>query len=90
MKHAQTPLGEMARIETLIAKLIRSVEIINVGIETEEERTRVKDAFNPSYPVLARQLRTRRDNLTTTINALQEFLQKDGTSGSHYSQSLTA
>lgn len=90
MKHAQMPLSEMARIETLIAKLIRSVEIINVDIETEEERARIKDAFNPFYPVLARQLRTRRDNLTTTISALQEFLQKNGASRSHYLQSLTA
>jgi hypothetical protein len=90
MKHVDTSHKELARIETLIVNLTRSVDILNVDIESEEERTRVKDTFAPSYPILARQLRTRRDNLTTTINALQEFLHKDGARGSNYSESLTA
>jgi hypothetical protein len=81
MKHFQAPFQGMSRIETLIANLNRSVEILNVDIETEEERARVTDVSDPAYPIIARQLRARRDNLQTTITALQEHLQKEGPSG---------
>ncbi|WP_291688550.1 hypothetical protein [Bradyrhizobium sp.] len=73
MKHP--PLAETARIETLIANLNRSVELLNVDIDNEEERARVKDVSDPAYPIMARQLRARRDNLNVTIAALRQRLE---------------
>ena len=78
MKHFQAPFQEMSRIETLVASLNRSVEILNADIETEEERARVTDVSDPIYPIVARQLRARRDNLQVTIAALQGYFQERG------------
>jgi hypothetical protein len=77
MKH---PLSaEPARIETLIANINRSVELLKVDIDTEEERARVKDVLDPTYPIVARQLRARRDNLNATIAALRQRLKASET-----------
>jgi hypothetical protein len=77
MKH---PLSaEPARIETLIANINRSVELLKVDIDTEEERARVKDVSDPTYPIVARQLRARRDNLNATIAALRQRLKASET-----------
>jgi hypothetical protein len=78
MKHVQTPCKDVARIETLIANLQRRVEILRVDIKTEEAQAKVKDAFDPCYPMIARQLLARRDNLATTITTLQAVLQAGG------------
>ena len=88
MKHLQTSLREVAQIKTLIASLTRSVEFLNFDIDAEEERARVRDVFNPAYPILARHLRARRDNLNVTITALQGRLQKEQPPESNYSESL--
>ena len=81
MKHFQSPFQGMSRIETLIANLNQSVDILNVDIETEVARAKVTGISDPGYPIIARQLRARRDNLQMTITALQEHLQKEGPSG---------
>jgi hypothetical protein len=60
------------QIRTLIANLRRSIEILNCDIETEEERVRVRDIFESAYPVLARALTARRENLKATVAALQK------------------
>ena len=65
---------EAAQIKTLIDSIIRFVQTLNYDIETEEERTRCRDCRDPDYSVLARSLTARRDNLATTIAALQERL----------------
>jgi hypothetical protein len=77
VKHLQTSLGEVAQINTLIANLTRSVEFLNFDIDAEEERARVRDVFNPAYPILARHLRARRDNLNDTIAALRARVGKE-------------
>lgn len=77
MKH---PLSaQTVQIETLIANLSRSVELLNVDIATEEERARVKAVSEPAYPIIARQLRARRDNLNVTIAALKKRLEASET-----------
>jgi hypothetical protein len=71
MKHLQASLNEMAQIKTLLTNLIRSVELLNFDIDVVEERALVRDLSDPAYPILARYLRTRRDNLRETIAALR-------------------
>lgn len=71
MKHLQNSHRELAQISTLIASLHRSVDLLNFDIDAEEERTRVRDLSDPTYPILARHLRVRRDNLNDTIAALR-------------------
>ena len=78
MKHVRTPCKDVARIETLIASFERRVEILRVDIKTEEAHAKVKDAFDPCNPIIARQLLARRDNLATTITTLQALLQEAG------------
>jgi hypothetical protein len=59
---------------TLIADISRVIEILNVDIADEEQRAGVTEPARPEYPVLARALRARRDNLLETVSALQERL----------------
>jgi hypothetical protein len=63
------------QIATLIGSLSRSVELLTVDIEHEEARAGVRDLSDPAYPVLARSLRTRRENIGTTIASLQTLVQ---------------
>ena len=59
------------QIATLIESLSRSVELLTVDIEHEEARAGVRDLSDPTYSVLARSLRTRRDNIRATIASLE-------------------
>jgi hypothetical protein len=63
------------QIATLIGSLSRSVELLTADIEHEEGRAGVRDVSDPTYPVLARSLRKRRDNITATIGSLQALAQ---------------
>ena len=65
---------ETAQTKALIADLDRIVQILNTDIATEEEQARVFDRSRPEYPVLARALVARRDNLMDTIAALEQRL----------------
>jgi hypothetical protein len=76
MNQLETSLREVAQIRTLIVTLSRSVDLLNWDIDAEEERTRLHDLSDPAYPILARTLRTRRDNLSATIAALRERVQE--------------
>jgi hypothetical protein len=77
MKHLQTSLREMAQINTLIINLTRSVELLNFDIDAVEEHALVRDVSEPAYPILARHLRIRRENLTETITALRARVGKE-------------
>ncbi len=66
---------ELAQISTLIADLHRAVAVLDVDIETEEERVQVRDPAHPAYPTLARSFRVRRYNLNATISGLQNRMQ---------------
>jgi hypothetical protein len=80
MKHqrhfdaSETVLREVAQIRKVIVDLDRTVQILDCDVATEEERARVSDRSDPAYPILARALAARRDNLRDTIAALEQRL----------------
>jgi hypothetical protein len=67
-------LREVARISALISDLDRVVRILDCDIASEEERAQVSNPFDATYPILARTLTARRDNLKDTIAALEKRL----------------
>jgi hypothetical protein len=68
-----TAAANKLQIATLIGSLSRSVALLTVDIEHEEARAGVRDLSDPTYPVLARSLRTRRENLGATIAILENL-----------------
>ncbi len=62
------------QVKALIADLSQSIDLLTVDIEFEEERTGVHDVSEPTYPVLGRSLRARRENLEATIASLQKVV----------------
>lgn len=62
--------GEL-RLDALIADLWWRVRLLNTDILEEEARAGVFDAQQPTYPLLAANLRARRDNLVATIGMLE-------------------
>ena len=69
-----TAARDEVQIATLIATLTRSITILSIDIEHEEERARVHNVLNAAYPMLAQTLRARRDNLVATIAALEALV----------------
>ena len=71
----ETPRGTAAitkpQIATLISDLRRSVDILSADIEHTEARAGVRDVSDAAYPVLARSLRKRRENIGATIASLE-------------------
>jgi hypothetical protein len=67
-------LKQAAVIQDMIGDLERTVQVLNVDICTEEERVRVFDRSDPAYPILARTLTARRNNLNLTITILAKRL----------------
>ena len=59
------------RIATLIGDLWRSVDVLTADIEHEEMCSGVHNVADPNYPVLARSLRARRENIGATIATLE-------------------
>jgi hypothetical protein len=59
------------QLSILIADLHRTFRLIDAAIQAEEGRARTFDLSSPTYPVLARHLRVRRDNLLATISLLE-------------------
>jgi hypothetical protein len=64
------------QIATLIGNLSRSVEMLTVDIEHEETQAGVRDLADPAYPVLARSLRVRRENIGATVATLEALVQR--------------
>ncbi|KRR18180.1 hypothetical protein CQ14_24960 [Bradyrhizobium lablabi] len=58
----------------LIESLARSVELLSIEIEHEEARAGVYDLSAVTYPVLARSLRSRKENIRITIASLEAQL----------------
>jgi len=65
---------EASKIRKLIGALDRSVQLLNCDIVIEEKRTGISDHSDIAYPILARMLAARRDNLKDTITALERRL----------------
>lgn len=63
--------GSEIRLDALIADLWWRVRLINTDILEEEAKAGVFDVQQPSYPLLALNLRARRDNLVSTIGVLE-------------------
>jgi hypothetical protein len=66
----RTP-NDDARVSSLISDLDRTVRQLDYEILTEEKRTLISDPNDATYPMLARSLRIRRDNLKATITTLE-------------------
>jgi hypothetical protein len=69
-----TALREAAVIQTMMDDLNRTVRLLECDVATEEERARIFDRSNAAYPILARTLAARRDNLRGTITVLEQRL----------------
>jgi hypothetical protein len=69
MRH---PSLEELQTSRLIADIRRVVDILKVDIAEEETRCGVSDPRKAEYPMRARALVARRDNLEATIASLQQ------------------
>src|SRR5260370_15647570 len=65
---------EAAKIRAMIGAIDRTIRILECDIATEEERVRVSNRSDAAYPILARMLAARRDNLKATLSALERRL----------------
>jgi hypothetical protein len=72
----ETAATNRLQIATLISDLTRKMDILTADINHEEKRAGVRDLSDPAYPVLARTLMARRDNLGATIGSLQVRVNK--------------
>ena len=61
------------QIVTLIGDLSRKVAILTADIAHRETQAGVRDLSDPAYPVLARSLRVRRENIMATIAMLENL-----------------
>jgi hypothetical protein len=68
------PPRETAIIIKILADLVRTVQLIECEIATQEERASISDRSDVRYPVLASALIERRDNLNVTIEGLKQRL----------------
>jgi hypothetical protein len=69
-----TSAREALQTKTLIADINRIVQILDSDIAAEEKQARVFDRSQVEYPMLARTMAARRDNLLNTIGALEQRL----------------
>jgi hypothetical protein len=69
MRHASLEELQTCR---LIADIRRVVDILNGDIAEEEARCGISDPIKPEYPMHARALVARRDNLESTIASLEK------------------
>ena len=65
---------EATVITAMMDDLRRIVEILDCDVATEEKRARIFDKSDAQYPILARTLAARRDNLKLTVAALGQRL----------------
>jgi hypothetical protein len=64
------PEREAANVRKMISDLDRTIAVIKADIESEEQRHQHRDVTDAKYPLLARHLRARHDNLETTVRYL--------------------
>ena len=62
---------EVTVIRKILTDLVRTVQLIESDIVAEEERTGISDQADAKYPMLARSLIERRDNIRMTIAGLE-------------------
>jgi hypothetical protein len=69
-----TALREAAVIRSIMDDLNRTVRLLECDVATEEERARIFDRSDSAYPMLARTLAARRENLRGTMTVLEQRL----------------
>jgi hypothetical protein len=69
-----TALRQAALLRSMIGDLERTFQILPINICTEEKHLRVFDKADPLYPVPARTLKARSDNLKTMVTDLKQRL----------------
>jgi hypothetical protein len=69
-------LRETCQIGALIGDIDRLAQLLDYDIALEEERARALTPTGAAYPVLARTLAARRDNLRATIAVLERRFTK--------------
>jgi len=79
MKHQRhfgsaTPARDALQTKELTADINRVVQILGSDIAAEEEQAGIFDRSRFDYPILARTLAARRNNLLGTIAALEQRL----------------
>ena len=62
------------KLHALISDLRWRVQLLDSDIQDEEKRTGISNVASTAYPILARNLRTRRGNLLATITVLESQL----------------
>jgi hypothetical protein len=67
-------LRTTVKLRALVADLRLRCEVLDSDIHDEEQRTGIFDVTSIAYPILARNLRVRRDNLLATIRVLEGHL----------------
>ena len=67
-------LRATVKLRALVADLQLRAQVLEVDIHEEEERMAIFDVASVVYPILARNLRVRRDNLLATIRVLESHL----------------
>jgi len=70
------PSVRALQTRALIADIRRLVDILNVDIAQEESLIGVSDPTLPEYPMVARALIARRENLESTLASLEDRLGK--------------
>jgi hypothetical protein len=75
-RHETQPddISATMKLRALVADLHSRIQVFDADIHDEEQRTGILDVASVAYPTLARNLRTRRDNLLTTIRMLESHL----------------
>jgi septation ring formation regulator EzrA len=71
---SHTAAQEAELLKTMIADLNRAVQIFEFDRAAEEERSQISDPKNAEYPMLARTIVARRDNIVATIDVLETRL----------------
>ncbi|WP_342728689.1 hypothetical protein AAFG07_19655 [Bradyrhizobium sp. B097] len=68
---ARPSTGRESTVRKMLSDLVLACQQIEVDIATEEARAGIYDRSNPRYPILARSLHERHDNLKGTIATLE-------------------
>ncbi|MGY4602840.1 hypothetical protein ACVW16_001252 [Bradyrhizobium sp. USDA 4474] len=68
------PLSTRIKLQALLADLHWKVHLLSSDIVAEEQRTHISNLSDRAYSILARNHRSRRDNLMATIAVLEKQL----------------
>ncbi len=69
-----SPTLQAVQTRRLIADITRVIDILSADIAAEEASSGVSDTTKAEYPILARTLAARRENLQSTVASLHQRL----------------